>query len=238
MPRRRSPASASPRATARLSRDAIVDAAIGVADRDGIDALSMRRLGQELSVNPMSLYYHVHDKDDLLEAMVDALVAQIDPDGADASTDDWTGQLRALIQAARRTMLAHPWAPQVIESRDAPSPATLAHIERLLAILRGGGCSVDLSHHALHLLGSRILGFSQDLFTVSAEQSGNATADPAPRFESWAEAFPHVVELAAAATHDGVLSGCDDEEVFAFAFDVLLEGLERRRQAAVLTSAR
>jgi AcrR family transcriptional regulator len=209
-----------------------VEAAIALADRDGIDAVSMRRLGQELGVNPMSLYHHVRDKDDLLEAMVDALVARIDPDGSDPSTPgSWTRQLRALIQASRRAMLAHPWAPKVIEGREAPSPATLLHIERLLAIMRGGGCSVDLSHHALHLLGSRILGFSQDLFTVSAEQDRNA-GDSRALYEGWVDTYPHVVELAAAATHDGALSGCDDEEEFAFALDILLDGLERRRRAA------
>jgi hypothetical protein len=128
---------------------------------------------------------------------------------------------------ARRVMLRHPWAVRVFEARDTPTPAVLQHIERVLAIMRAGGCSVDLSHHAIHLLGSRILGFSQDLFDDSPAQP-----PPPDVAAAWADSMPHVAELAAAVTHDGALSGCDDEYEFAFALDLLLDGLERRRLAA------
>jgi hypothetical protein len=100
----------------------------------------------------------------------------------------------------------------------------MAHLERVLAILRGGGCSVDLSHHAIHLLGSRVLGFSQDLFDDSAD-----TPAPPEVIAAWAQSTPHIAELAAAVSHDGVLGGCDDDSEFAFALDLLIDGLERRR---------
>jgi AcrR family transcriptional regulator len=219
-----------PRATARLSRDEIVETAIAVADAEGLDAVSMRRLGAELDANPMSLYHHVGDKDGLLGAMVEAVAARIAPDWPGPGDPvAWTEDLRSLILAARGVMVAHPWAVDVIEQRPATG-AVLVHIERLLAILRGAGCDVNLSHHALHLLGSRMLGFSQDPFSVPSGQ-GPASPERAALYRSWAQTLPHVVEMAMAAAHDGGMGGCDDDAEFAFALDVLLDGLERRRAA-------
>jgi AcrR family transcriptional regulator len=223
----------STRASARLSREVIVATGIALADRDGLDGLSMRRLAQELGVDAMSIYYHLNDKDALLGAMADAVVAEIGPgprapDGA----VPWTQELRSLIAIARRTMVRHPWAARVLEGRESPTPAVLLHIERVLAVLRAGGCSVDLAHHAIHLLGSRILGFSQDLF----DDSPGTRAAPdvvAAQARAWAETHPHVAELATAVAHEGPLGGCDDDAEFDFALDVILGGLERARRAAM-----
>ena len=235
MPRRPDDARA-PRGTARLSREAIVAAGVALADAEGLERLSMRRLAQELGVNPMSIYHHVRDKDALLDAMLDAVVAGIEPSpgSAPGSAPDagggWTVELRELVLAARGAVLLHPWAVRVLQQRDTPTPAALRHIDRVLGILRGGGCSLDLSHHALHLLGSRVLGFSQDLFDDSAA----ARAEPAQvaaQVAAWAGTLPHVAELAAAASHEGGLGGCDDDVEFRFGLDLLLEGLERRRLA-------
>lgn len=222
MPRRSSDSRAATRAPGRLSREGIVAAAVELADRDGLDGLSMRRLAQHLGVDAMSIYYHVHDKKALLAAMADAVAAEIPPAPADGP---WTGRLQELIMGARRVMLRHPWAVRVFTDSAAPTPAVLLHIERALAVMRGGGCSVDLTHHAIHLLGSRILGFSQDLF------DDTPAADAPPPDPAWAAAMPHVAELAAAVTHDGALSGCDDEAEFAFGLELLLDGLERHRLA-------
>jgi AcrR family transcriptional regulator len=209
------------RASKRLTKAGIVTQAITLADAGGLDALSMRKLAQSLAVDPMSIYYHVRDKETLLAEMADAVVAGIVPA---AREGDWTDQLRGLIMAARATLVRHPWAARVLEGRDTPTPAVLMHLERVLATMRAGGCSVDLGHHAIHLLGSRILGFSQDLFDDDPD-----TAPPPEALAAWAEAMPHIVELAAAVTHDGALGGCDDDGEFAFALDLLLEGLEKRR---------
>jgi AcrR family transcriptional regulator len=219
---RRASDTAAPRASTRLSREGIVAAAIELADRDGLAALSMRRLAQHLGVDAMSIYYHVRDKDTLLAAMTDALIAKIpvNPD----KTGEWRTRLRDLIMAARQTMVTHPWAAKVLEGRDQPTPAVLMHLERVLAIMREGGCSVDLGHHAIHLLGSRMLGFSQDLFDDDPD-----AAPPPAALAAWAETMPRIVELATAVTHDGALGGCDDDGEFTFALDLLLDGLERRR---------
>jgi AcrR family transcriptional regulator len=212
------------RVNPRLSREGIVAAAVALADRDGLSGLTMRRLAEHLSVDAMSIYYHLRDKDTLLAAMADAVVAEIAAGHEDPS-GPWTERLRVLIMQARRTMLRHPWAARVLEVRDTPTPAVLLHLERVLAVMRDGGCSVDLCHHAIHLFGSRLLGFSQDLFDDSADA-------PPPSEEltkAWAATMPHVAELAGAVSHTGALGGCDDDTEFAFALDLLLDGLERRR---------
>jgi AcrR family transcriptional regulator len=228
MPRR--PALA-PRSSApdRLSRARIVADAVALADRDGLEAVSMRKLATGLGVDPMSIYHHVRDKDDLLDGMADAVVAAIEP--VTATDGDWRSELAALILSARREMLRHPWSAVVLGSRVQPGPATLAHVDRVLGILRSGGVSLELAHHALHVLGSRILGFDATLFDDTAPPE----ADPAlvaAQARAWAPTLPHVAELALAANHDGVLGVCDDDGEFRFALDLILDGLERHRSRA------
>ena len=223
---RRAAESSSTRASARLTREGIVTAAVDLADRDGLAALSMRRLAQHLGVDPMSIYYHVRDKDALLAAMVDSVAASIKTTDKSGT---WTVRLKDLIMGARETMLSHPWAARVIEAQDTPTPAVLQHLERVLAIMHEGGCSIDLSHHAMHLFGSRLLGFSQDLF----DDTG-AAADSPPNTEqlmALAESLPRIAQLSGEVSHTGALGACDDDAEFAFALDLLLEGLERRREA-------
>jgi AcrR family transcriptional regulator len=213
---------------ARLSRERIVAAAVTIADREGVDAVSMRRIGQELGVDPMSLYRHVDGKDGLLDAMTDAVVAEIEP-VADAG--DWLASARATMLAARRVMLRHPWTADVLKAHPSPTPAGLRHLDALLGILRDGGLDVELTHHAIHVLGSRILGFSQDLY----DDGDDVRPDPeqaALQARQWAASVPRLAELAVSVTHEGALGGCDDDAEFAFSLDLILEGLERRRAGA------
>lgn len=211
------------RGTARLSRDAIVTAAVALADAGGIEAVSMRRLGQELGVDPMSLYRHVGSKDALLDAMSDAVVAQIEP-VTDAGS--WQASARATMLAARAAMLEHPWTVELRSSRAAPTPAELRHLDTLLGILRDGGFSVALTHHAIHVLGSRVLGFSQDLYDDGGDTPPHEAEAMA---RALAGSHPRLAELAVAVTHTGALGGCDDDAEFVFAIDLVLDGLERRR---------
>jgi AcrR family transcriptional regulator len=213
---------------ARLSRERIVTAAVAIADREGVGAVSMRRIGQDLGVDPMSLYRHVQGKDGLLDAMTDAVVAEIEP-VVDAGR--WQASARATMLAAREVMLRHPWTADVLKARSTPTPAALQHLDAFLGILRGGGLDVDLVHHAIHVLGSRILGFSQDLY----DDKDNVRPDSeesAQQARVWAASLPRLAELAVSVSHGGALGGCDDDAEFAFAVDLILEGLERRRRAA------
>jgi AcrR family transcriptional regulator len=208
-----------------LTRGRVLDAALDLADRDGLDALSMRRLGPELGVEAMALYRHVRDKNDLLDGLIEALVGQIETIRPDR---DWKTALRAQAMTARRTLLRHPWARRLLEERGTAGPATLDYIESILAILREGGFSVDLAHHALHVLGARIFGFNQDIFEDSTPPDPASPPDPI-RAGLLVDRYPRITELATSVSHDGVLGACDDDVEFAFGLDLVLEGLERRR---------
>ncbi|WP_327304897.1 TetR/AcrR family transcriptional regulator C-terminal domain-containing protein [Streptomyces sp. NBC_01298] len=205
-----------------LNRDRVLRAAVALADATGIDALSMRRLAQELDVVPMALYKHVANKEELLDGMADAVVGEIDPP---AAGPDWRPVVRGRILSARRVLLRHPWAARVIESRTGPTPAVLAYLDSMAGLFRAGGLSADLTHHVMHAMGSRLLGFSQELFDTSGP---SGPPDPA-----LAARFPHIAELAATAAHDDgstVGGGCDDQFEFEFALDLLLDGFENLRR--------
>jgi hypothetical protein len=123
-------------------------------------------------------------------------------------------------------MLRHRWAARIIETRSAPGPATLAYMETATGIIRDGGFTVDLTHHAMHVLGSRVLGFNQDLFDDSGVPDPEVVAAFAAQMAS---AYPNIAAIAGAASHEGGLGGCDDDYEFAFGLDLILDGLERRR---------
>jgi AcrR family transcriptional regulator len=208
---------------AQLTREQVLTAAIALADRDGIESISMRRLAQELGIEAMSLYTHVRNKEDLLDGMADAVIGVI-PVDADAGDADWGTSLRRMALGARGVMLRHPWASRTVETRAAPGPAAIAYINGVLGILRRGGFSVAQAHHALHILGSRLLGFTQNLFDDSPAP-GPEAAPTLP--DGFATAFPYAAEMALAVTHGGALGPCDDDDEFEFALDFILDGLHR-----------
>ncbi len=218
---------------APLSRKRVLDTAVALADEGGVDALSMRRIAQALGVVPMALYKHVAHKNELLDGMIDALVAEVDPPSADA---DWKTAVRRRVLSARRMLLRHPWAPAVIEARmkerATPTPAVLAYLDSMIGIFRAGGFPVDLVHHAMHVMGSRLLGFSQELFEDRTDRAPDPDAPPP---EEMAVRYPHLTELARAVAHDEesvVGAGCDDQFEFEFALDLTLDGLERLLRTA------
>jgi AcrR family transcriptional regulator len=223
-------AAAQPRTP--LSKARVLDAAVALADEGGVDALSMRRIAQALGVVPMALYKHVANKNELLDGMIDVVIGEIDPplDGA-----DWKTAIRRRVLSARRMLLRHPWASGVIESRMKaranPTIVVMEYLDSMIGIFRAGGFSIDLTHHAVHVMGCRLLGFSQELFEVGSGR------DPEPDMlppEEVAERFPHIAELVMAVAHDEestVGAGCDDQFEFEFALDLVLDGLERLHRA-------
>jgi AcrR family transcriptional regulator len=220
-----------------LNRERVLQAAVEFADREGIDALSMRRLGQELSVEAMALYNHVSGKDDLLNGMVDVVVGEIDL--TDGGAEDWKAAARDRVLAARRVMRGHPWAAAVIASRTEASPVVMRYMDRMGGIMRSGGFSVDLMHHAFHTLGSRVLGFSQELFDDSSSSAMTPDVQEL-MIRQMSRQFPNITAVMAQVAHDEesvVGSGCDDQFEFEFAIDVILDGLEalRQREAAAST---
>ncbi|HEY9378986.1 MAG TPA: TetR/AcrR family transcriptional regulator C-terminal domain-containing protein [Jiangellaceae bacterium] len=213
-----------------LSKQRVLGAAVALADAGGVEALSMRKLAQELGVVPMALYKHVSNKDELLDGMVDVVVGEIDPP---PSGSDWKTAIRQRVLSARSALLRHPWASRVIESRTTATPAVLDYMDSMIGIFRAGGFSIDLTHHAMHAMGSRLLGFTQELFDDTANVGPELQAD---MLRELAGGYPHITELVMAVTHDEASvvggQGCDDQFEFEFALDLLLAGLERLRDTA------
>ena len=217
------------KARAPLNRERVLVTAVALADRDGADALSMRRLANELDVVPMALYKHVANKDELLDGMLDVVVAEIDPP---LTGTDWKTAIRARILSARQALLRHPWASRVMESRTRPTPTVMAYMDSMIGMFLDGGFSIDLTHHIAHTLGSRLLGFSQELFNDQAD--GDQPFDPG-MVEQLGRAFPSIYRIYLEISHDDasvVGPGCDDQFEFEFALDLVLDGIERLKERA------
>jgi AcrR family transcriptional regulator len=213
----------------------VLRAAVELADERGIEALTMRNLGQDLGVEAMSLYNHVANKADILDGIVDvvggevvAATAEIPPP---ASPAEWKGVLRRRILTAREVLLRHRWAPAVLESRTDIPPSLIAYYDSMLGEMRGAGFSLDLAHHALHAIGSRALGFTQELFATEDDLDPEIAG---AMIRQMAGHYPHLADLMKIVAHDpdstlGRPGGCDDQFEFEFGLDLILEGLERLR---------
>jgi AcrR family transcriptional regulator len=211
-----------------LSRDRVLRAAVAIADAEGLESVTMRRIGDALGAEAMSLYYHVANKEALLDGLVDLVMTEIN-DVVDRIEDrDWKQAMRRRILSAREVMLRHPWAPRLFETRTTMNPQVVRYHDRLVGLMRSGGFSYDLAHHALHALGSRALGFSQELFDPSAgsgAQSDRMLAD-------LADQVPNLVGMLTEIAHDdpdSTLGWCDDQAEFEFSLDLILDGLDRLR---------
>ena len=228
-------ASAQAEQRVRLNRERVLDSAVALADETGIDALSMRRLAQELGVVPMALYKHVADKEGLLDGMVEVIVREIDPPAIDT---DWKSSIRLRVLSARRTLQRHRWARQAIETRTAPSAAVLDYMESFIGTFLAAGFTADLTHHVMHAIGGRMWGFTQELFDESAApRPGAPVVVPeearAAMLAQMAARYPNIVTIATSTPHDDdtvVGRGCDDEFEFRFALDLMLDGIERLYQ--------
>ncbi len=216
----------------RLNRERVLEAAVVLADEIGIDALSMRRLAQELDVVPMALYKHVADKEDLLDGVVEAIIREIDPPVLDSG---WRNAIRRRVLSARSALQRHRWARQAIESRSNPTPAVLEYQDSFAGIFLAGGFTPDLAHHVMHALGGRMWGFTQELFDGSVNLKADAQPPASPEAQAemlahMAALYPNIVTIATATPHDDdsvVGRGCDDQFEFEFALDLLLDGFER-----------
>jgi AcrR family transcriptional regulator len=219
-----------------LTRERVLQAAVEVADEGGLQALTMRNLAQALGVEAMSLYYHVANKEAVLDGVVDVIAGEINLAVADldqsVSPDGWKRAMRQRILEARQVLLRHPWAPEVLETRTNMSPAVVKYYDGLLGIFREGGFSYDLAHHALHALGSRAIGFTQELFDPDeADSDADATNQ---MLEQMADQLPYLVQMMKEIVHDdpdSTLGWCDDQTEFEFGLDLTLDGLDRMRSS-------
>jgi AcrR family transcriptional regulator len=216
-----------------LSRERVLRAAVDLADERGIESLTMRTLGQKLGVEAMSLYNHVANKEDILDGMVDAVMSEVNDavSEIDVPADEWKTAMRRRVLSARGVFLRHPWAPGVLESRTNESTPMMRYYDSIIGLFLEAGFSPDLTHHAMHALGSRALGFTQELYDDSQEVDLEQTRTFARRM---AGEYPNIAAMLEDVTHDAdtTLGWCDDQFEFEFALGLLLDGLERLRDAA------
>jgi len=225
---------------APLTRERVLLAALALADEDGLDALTMRRLAEVLGVEAMSIYHHLPNKDAILDGLVELAFTEIEEEvggfGTQGATQDWQGALRSRILGARRVLLRHRWIPVVLETRGVMVPTMARYIDGIVAIMRAGGLSFDLIHHSLHALGSRMYGFAQEL---TLDDDGNAPGgDELVRMR---EFIPNLAAMLEDVVHDdpdSTLGWCDDQTEFEFGLDIMLQGLDRRRAQEGEESAR
>ncbi|WP_433789573.1 TetR/AcrR family transcriptional regulator [Actinoplanes sp. CA-252034] len=206
-----------------LTRERVLRAAVGIADRDGLPAVTMRRLGAELGVEAMSLYHHLRGKDALLDGVAETLVDEIlTAVAAVDETRDWRARLRAWFLAAREVMLRHRWGPGLLNTRTTVPVGVLRHYDAIIGVMVGAGFSYRIAHRALHAFGSMPLGFVQEAFSPSADGAGDLSAA--------ADLLPNLVAMVASEAHDAELGWCDSRVEFEFTLDLLLDGLDRARR--------
>ena len=205
-----------------LTRQRVIDAAVQLADAGGLQALTMRRLSQALEVEPMSVYYHVANKAQILDGIVDFVFSQIE---LPTAQEPWKSAMRSRAISAREALLRHPWAAGLMDSRVNPGPATLRHHDAVIAKLRSAGFSIVLTAHAVSVLDGYIYGFALQESALpfdspeTAAQVAEMILDRFPIAE-----YPHLAEL---TTEHVLQPGYNYSDEFDFGLDLILDGLER-----------
>ncbi|MCC6830530.1 MAG: TetR/AcrR family transcriptional regulator C-terminal domain-containing protein [Thermoleophilia bacterium] len=206
-----------------LTRDRIIAAAVRVADRGGLTAVTMRGVGRELQVEAMSLYHHLPGKEALLDGLADAAFASI---ALPPAAEPWRTAMTARAASAREVLCRHPWALGLVESRRTPGPALLAHHEAVLACLRANGFGVALAVHAFSALDAYVYGF------VLTEL--NLPFAPGEDAEAFAGGIAHLLPVDRYPRMNEMIAelvagrGYDHGDEFGYGLEIILDGLERR----------
>lgn len=209
-----------------LSRERVLRTAVALADRAGIESLSMRKLAEELGVVPMALYKHVANKDELLDGMVDLVFCEIE---FPSSAADWKTALRQRAIATRAALARHPWAIGLMESRTRPGPANLRHHNAVMGCLREVGFAFKMAVHAYSALNSYTYGFALQEKSSPFETAEESAAVAELMLRPFpADEYPYLAEVVVELGK----SGFNYTEEFEFALDLLLDGIERHRQQA------
>jgi AcrR family transcriptional regulator len=210
-----------------LTRDRVLRSAIQLADQGGIEALSMRKLGQALGVEAMALYYHFANKERVLDGIVDLVFGEIDLPQVGA---DWKTAMRRRAISVRDALLRHRWAIGLMESRTNPGPANLRHHDAVIGCLRAAGFDMAMAAHAYSLLDAYIYGFALTKMNLPFD-TGDDVAEMA---ESMLAPFPlgEYPNLADFITEHAMKPGYDFGDEFEYGLDVILDGLGRERDPA------
>jgi AcrR family transcriptional regulator len=200
----------------------VLRAAVDLADASGIEGLTMRKLGEAVGVEAMSLYNHVANKVDLFDGMVDLVFGEVDLPSGEA---DWKTAMRERAISARQVLSRHPWATGLMSSRTSPGPATLRHHDAVLGSLREAGFSVAMAAHAFSAIDSYTYGFvlqETSLPFDSAEQSAEVAQTIVSHFTPGQ--YPHLTEM---AVEHVLQPGYDYGDEYEYGLDLVLDGLER-----------
>ncbi len=205
-----------------LTRDRILEAGIRLADEGGIESVTMRKLGQALGVEAMSLYNHVAGKDEILDGLGDLVMREFElppPNG------DWESSLRRLAVSAHDALIRHPWAASLLVSPARRIPTRMRYIDAVCGCLRTAGFSPEATFHAYHAIDSHILGFTLwELGHALPDVSKDAIEEflrTLPRDE-----YPHLAEHVDQHLHG---TNRDDQPEFEFGLDLILDGFKRLR---------
>ncbi|MFJ5231316.1 TetR/AcrR family transcriptional regulator C-terminal domain-containing protein [Kitasatospora sp. NPDC088391] len=208
-----------------VNRAKVLAAAVALADTDGLAALSMRRLGEAVGIEAMSLYNHIAHKEDLLDGMVDLVFAEVDlPEPG----EPWQPAMRRRAESMRAALARHRWAVGLMESRATPGPATLRHHDAVLGCLRRGGLPLALTAHAVSLIDSYVHGFALQEKALPFDTPEQTAAVAESIMAGFADGqYPYLAEIAA----DHVLRpGYSYADEFAFGLDLLLDALARAEE--------
>jgi AcrR family transcriptional regulator len=206
---------------APLTKGRVLQAAVDLADREGLDALTMRRLGAELRVEAMSLYKHVASKDEILDGIVERVVAEIEIPGGGA---DWKEVMRRRAISVRAVLSRHPWAIGLLETRRSMGPNLRRYVDAILGNLRSAGFSIENAAHAFWLLDSYVYGHVVQETSLSfstsevTNESGESILEQITTNE-----HPHLVEL----EEHALRSEYSFDNEFEFGLDLILDALER-----------
>jgi AcrR family transcriptional regulator len=222
-----SPAKATTEPRTPLTRERILQAALAFADANGIESLSMRKLGEAVGVEAMSLYNHVPSKADLLDGLIDLVFGEIE---LPVSSESWQTAMRQRAIAVRAALKRHRWAIGLMESRSSPGPATLRHHDAVLGCLRQAGFPVALAAHAYSVLDGYIYGFALQEASLpfdTGEESSELAQALLAQFP--ADEYPHLAEF----TFQHVLQpGYDYASEYEFGLDLILDGLDRALESS------
>lgn len=205
-----------------LSKERVLRAAIKIADKSGIESLSMRSLGQALGVEAMSLYNHVSNKDEVLTGIIDIVVSKIEVPRT-SGPDDWKRAMRQRARFARNIFNEHSWAIRLMDSRRDPGPEMLGYCDRVVGCLRNAGFSVAMAAHAFSVMDAYIYGFvlqEQNLPFDSPDKTGEVAENILQATP--ADAYPHLTEMVAKHI---LKPGYDYADEFEFGLNLILDGL-------------
>lgn len=215
---------AAPRRTP-LTREAVVRAAVAMADESGAGVPSMRNLADRLGVKAMALYHHFRNKDALLDGMIDLVFSEVELPPAGA---EWRPAMRDRAFSMRGALTRHPWAIGLMDTRKTPGMATLRHHDAVIGCLRAGGFTIAGAAHAFSVLDGYIYGYTMQELSLPFENRADMEGLAETMLEYMRGELPHLTEM---ILDQALQPDYDYAEEFAIGLDLILDGLAHKRTA-------